>query len=79
MSTTTEIDVPRARRLLTAAGFVEDPTWQGYERWTHFGLDLTVVRQPYMRDPDWVEAVRNILEISYDCRRAHQSAEQVRS
>ena len=38
---------------LKQAGFTWDPTPTGHVRWTHFGLDLTCLRQPYMTDDQW--------------------------
>jgi activating signal cointegrator 1 len=35
------------------AGFAWDPSGQGYARWSHFGLSITALRQPYMNDLQW--------------------------
>jgi len=37
---------------MQAAGFTWDPA-RGYERWTHFGKDITCLRQPFMDDDRW--------------------------
>lgn len=38
---------------MRAAGFVFDPTHQGYTRWTHERRGITCLRQPYMTDAQW--------------------------
>jgi hypothetical protein len=38
---------------MRAAGFVFDPTWQGYTRWTHDTKGITCLRSPYMTDAQW--------------------------
>jgi hypothetical protein len=43
---------------LKDVGFTWDPTWQGYERWTHLERGITCLRQPYMSDAQW-EAEKN--------------------
>ncbi len=43
---------------MKAFGFIWDPTWQGYERWTHLQLCITCLRQPYMTDQQWETAKR---------------------
>lgn len=40
---------------MRAAGFMWDPSHQGYPRWTHTKTGVTALRQPYMTDQQWVE------------------------
>lgn len=44
-------DSPETREMV-GAGFTWDPV-RGYPRWTHFELDITCLRQPYMNDAQW--------------------------
>lgn len=37
------------------AGFIWDPSHQGYARWTHTPTGVTALRQPYMTDQQWNE------------------------
>jgi len=41
-----------SKEQMQAAGFTWDPA-RGYERWTHFGKDITCLRQPFMDDDRW--------------------------
>lgn len=41
------------KQRMEAAGFKDDPPWQGYNRWTHVGTGITALRQPYMTDQQW--------------------------
>ena len=43
----------RLVRTMEMAGFTWDPTGMGRDRWTHFALDITCLRQPYMDEVQW--------------------------
>lgn len=43
---------------MRAAGFVFDPTHQGYTRWTHFEKCITALRAPYMTDAQWEREIQ---------------------
>lgn len=47
-----ETDKPNAMEM---AGFIWDPSHQGYARWTHRKTGVTALRQPYMTDAQWEE------------------------
>jgi hypothetical protein len=51
-----EIMVPR--------GFEWDPTGWGTSRWTHFELEITCLRQPYMSDLEWEREQRRCAAIA---------------
>lgn len=40
-------------RTMKQAGFTWDPTGLGRDRWTHFALEITCLRQPYMTEAQW--------------------------
>lgn len=46
------------------AGFTWDPTLTGHDRWTHFVLDITCLRQPYMTDQQWEAEQSRCIELS---------------
>jgi hypothetical protein len=61
-SATSHTDISSAD--MRAAGFSWDPTFSGYERWTHFKKCITCLRQPYMTDQQWEAAKRGALALA---------------
>jgi hypothetical protein len=52
---------------MEAAGFIWDPSHQGYARWTHTKSGVTALRQPLMSDQQWEEhKLQKIAEASRD-------------
>ena len=45
-----------------APGIISDPTATGHERYTHLPSGRAVVRQPYMTDAQWEQALKEFCE-----------------
>jgi len=54
---------------MQAAGFTWDTTQSGRARWTHERLEMTVLREDWMRDADWQKHRRKKLAESRKLRR----------
>jgi len=52
------------------AGFTWDPTGMGHARWTHFALDITCLRQPYMTEEQWEAEQKRCVGLADEKRNA---------